>query len=435
MGNIFGMVGSGSWQTDAKPGSWRESILYYWPNGMTSLTGMLSKIPTEPIDSDVHHWWIQEPPVQGGVIAAGDVKLDAALANPYVTGGVVGQQLWVKVSAAIAGEIKPGHVVQLSSQTYFRATCNALVDTVSVNGVNSKLGIHLLEADDNDTVDNKDLSDADYIVVIGSGHSQGAPTPKAIAYEPEGYYNLVQDFRNSIYLTELAQQVRTRYGSKEYLRLKKDTQKLHGIEMEKATWFGVRHTEQGENNQPRMFMGGIRWWVQENAGSVYMADFRRAAAYSGKKWTDADGGKHWLAAMTEQYARYAEDENWIGFGGSRALNGINQLAEIFGQVNLETRAEAYGIKIRTWVTAEGELSLKTHPLFSQHPPLRHMIYFVGPKSVRFRPVRNMDTRFRTNRQSRGETARLDEFETVGTLEFGAPKHFMVLAGVGEDNVV
>ena len=63
------------------------------------------------------------------------------------------------------------------------------------------------------------------------------------------------------------------------------------------------------------------------------------------------------------------------------------------------------------------------------------IYFVGPKSVRFRPVRGMDTRFRTNRQTNGETARLDEFETVGTAEFGAPCHFMVLYGVGQDNVV
>ena len=46
---MFGMRGTGDWVTDQRPKSWRELILYLYPNGMAPLTAILSKLREEKV--------------------------------------------------------------------------------------------------------------------------------------------------------------------------------------------------------------------------------------------------------------------------------------------------------------------------------------------------------------------------------------------------
>lgn len=49
MASFLGTRGSGSWATDQRPKSWRELILFLYPNGMVPLTAILSKMKEEKV--------------------------------------------------------------------------------------------------------------------------------------------------------------------------------------------------------------------------------------------------------------------------------------------------------------------------------------------------------------------------------------------------
>jgi len=435
--NLFGMVGTGNWQTDAEEPSWREGILYYWPNGPMPLTAMMSKVPTESITAPVHHWWVQAPPPHGGAITPNEVYLESG--SKYTTGGTAGQMVKIgAIGAKLADNLKAGHVIQLMDTDYVMMTCNLLVHEVVRAGASSYLWAHLIEADTNGSTDGRTLANCNYLDIVGSAHAEGAGTPDALGFQPEPYENYVQEWRNSFYLTETAEHTKTRYGGKEYQRLKKSTMYLHGIEQEKSVWFGVKRAEKAENGQLRRYAMGIFEYIRKYANEAdepYISDFRRATEFTGKKWYDVDGGKTWINEFIKQYYSYTATESMIGFCGNGALDGVNMLAEMMGDVKLETSQEAYGIRVVRWITVHGELVLKACPLFNRHPVYANSIWFVGPRNVRFRPIEGLDTRFVTGCAPNGATAKLEEYRTNGTFEFGPPKSFMALFGVGQDNVL
>ena len=47
---FLGMRGTGDWATDQRPKSWREGILYLYPNGQAPLTAIMSKLRSERCD-------------------------------------------------------------------------------------------------------------------------------------------------------------------------------------------------------------------------------------------------------------------------------------------------------------------------------------------------------------------------------------------------
>ncbi|MEF8799060.1 MAG: hypothetical protein V5A79_06575, partial [Candidatus Bipolaricaulota bacterium] len=59
---FFGTRATGDWQTDQRPKSWREMILYLYPNGMAPLTAIMSKMPSEQVDDAEFYWWTQVMP-------------------------------------------------------------------------------------------------------------------------------------------------------------------------------------------------------------------------------------------------------------------------------------------------------------------------------------------------------------------------------------
>jgi hypothetical protein len=46
---FLGMRGTGDWATDQRPMSWRQNILYLYPNGMTPLTAILSMMGSKKV--------------------------------------------------------------------------------------------------------------------------------------------------------------------------------------------------------------------------------------------------------------------------------------------------------------------------------------------------------------------------------------------------
>ncbi len=434
MAGFLGMRGTGDWATDQRPKSWRELILYLYPNGSAPLTALLSKMKEEKVSDPQFYWWTKKLPEQAAAIVG--IYTDINMTTAYTSGGTAGQTLYVKVSTAELKNFRAGHQALLRDATDSRVDVNAKVTAVDVVGSDGRITVKLLENDDNSPT--HDLSDADRIIVIGNINEEGAAMPTALSYDPAKYYNYTQIFRTPLSITRTARETRLRTGDA-YKEMKREALELHGIEIEKAFLFGIPTENTGAvEGKPERTTAGIINFVKVNVASNW-SDYRLDTTYSGDTWLTS--GDAWLDNMLEKVFRYGSPEKLV-LAGSGALLGLNRLVKSLGHMHIEPRQADYGIKVSEWVTPYGSLFIKTHPLLSHESTTRNMMVILEPKNLVYRFI--TDTTFfgegeakqaapGTNYIRKDSTN--EEFLTECGLELHHPDTFAVLDGVGLDNTL
>src|SRR3990170_2811715 len=95
---FLGMRGTGDWVSNQRPENWREMMLYLYPNGKAPLTALMSKMSSEKTDDPIFHWWQKLLPDQRGTITG--VYTDVGLSSAYTSGGIAGDIIYLKMSAA-----------------------------------------------------------------------------------------------------------------------------------------------------------------------------------------------------------------------------------------------------------------------------------------------------------------------------------------------
>ena len=206
---ILGLFGTQDWTDGQRPQNWREAILYQYPNGDVPLTALLALINSERTDDYQFNWFTKLLPDQRASVTG--VYTDAALSVAYVSGGVIGDILYIKMSAADVAKFRTRHQILLRDSTDYKVEVNAKVSAVTSAGASSYLTVVLREDDDNSATN--DLSDTDTALIIGNINSQGDTIPNALAYTPVKYYNKTQIFRTPLNITRTAMQTRLRTGS------------------------------------------------------------------------------------------------------------------------------------------------------------------------------------------------------------------------------
>lgn len=420
-----GIRGTGDWATDQRPKNWREMILKQYPNGMAPLTALLSMMKSESTDDPEFNWWTKVHSTQSGAVTG--VYTDAAMTTAYVSGGVIGTVLYVKVAEATAKEIRPGHQVLLRDQSDIYVDVNAYVTGVTLNGANSQIAVSLTEADDNST--SGDLSDCDFIKVVGNANSEGSTMPNSINYDPEKFYNYTQIFITPFDITRTAMKTRLRTGDA-YQELKAESMEYHSVEMEKAFLHGVRYETIGENGKPMRFTNGLIPWTKAYGVT---GDYTTDTDYAGDAWTTS--GQEWLDKKLEEVFRYGETQK-LAFCGSGALLGIQRLARTYGQINLQPGAAVYGLKVVEWVTPFGSIFLKTHPLFSQEASSRNTVLIFEPKNITERYITNTTFVKEGDMQNTGANwvdGKKEAWLTETGLEVHFPNSFAFLSGFNTAN--
>lgn len=419
---FLGLRGTGDWATDQRPKDWREMILYLYPNGSAPLTAMLAMMKREKPTDPEFNWWTKTLPLQGGAVT--NIYTDSAMTTAYVSGGVAGDTLYVKLAEAVCKEIRPGHQVLLRDESDLDVDVNAKVTARTVNGANSKLAVKLLEDDDNSA--SGDLSDCDRILVNGNINAEGASAPTSIAYDPVKWYNYTQIFRTPHELTNTNKEIRLRTGD-QFQENKRESLELHSIEMEKAFLWGIRSENVGDNGKPERTTGGLIPVAKANGVT---GNYTTDSDYSGQAWLT--GGETWLDAKLEETFRYGGTTK-LALCGSGTMLGINRLAKNSGTINITPETTSYGIQVMSWITPFGKIMLKTHPLFSYEATNRNSMLVFEPKNLKERPLRN--TRYLTNRQANDVDAIKDEWLTETGLEYHHPETFAWLTGFNQLNVV
>ena len=420
---ILGLFGTQDWTDGQRPQNWREAILYQYPNGDVPLTALLALINSERTDDYQFNWFTKLLPDQRASVTG--VYTDAALSVAYVSGGVIGDILYIKMSAADVAKFRTRHQILLRDSTDYKVEVNAKVSAVTSAGASSYLTVVLREDDDNST---NDLSDADTALIIGNINSQGDTIPNALAYTPVKYYNKTQIFRTPLNITRTAMQTRLRTGS-QYKEAKREALELHAIEMEKNLLWSVASEVTGANNQPETttmgLVNAIKTYAPENVD-----DYSTNSDFTGTTWLD--GGETWLDERLEQIFRVGSEEK-LAFVGSGAVLGINKLIKNKGHFEFNPKTISYGIKVMEWVTPYGVIYLKRHPLFSYEVTNRNSMVIFEPKMLRRRFIQ--DTKF--FKDSKDTTINYDgvkeEFLTEMGLEYHFPSAFGDLEGVGKDN--
>jgi len=430
MPGFMGMRGTGDWATDERPKNWRQGILYLYPNGAAPLTGLLSKMSEERVDDPQFHWWTKLLPAQGGAISA--TYLNSGLSSLYVSGGAAGDVLYVKLAESVANEFRPGHQALIRDADHLDMDVNTKVMAVTKNGAASFLTVKLLEADDNGS--STDISNADRILIIGNINPEGAPIPDAIAYDPDKWFNYTQIFRTPLEITRTARRTKLRTEDA-YKEAKRESLELHSIELEKAFLWGIATENTGANGKPERTTMGLIPAIKSGApGNVF--DFTTDAAYSGDSW--AQSGEIWLDQALEILFRYGASEK-LAFAGSGAVLGINRLAKISGQIQLQATTVSYGLKVMQWITPFGTIYLKTHPLFSYDETTRNSMVIFEPSMLRYRYIDDTDFMSMDTSKVGPSHERIDgtkeEWLTECGLEYHHPSKFAFMNGLNKDSVV
>lgn len=425
MTTFLGMRGNGDWVTDQRPTSYREGILYLYPNGDAPLTAIMSRMRSEKVDDPQFNWWTQGLPTQSGAVTG--VYTDV-LTTAYTSGGVAGAVLYIKMAEATADQFRAGHQVLLRDASNYTVDVNAKVVSVVKNGASSYCAVKLMEADDNGV--GNDLSDCDYILAIGNINPEGGAMPNAIAYDPTKYYNYTQIFRTALSITRTARMTRLRTGDA-YKKAKKEALELHSLEMEKAFIWGIPTEGTGDNGKPERTTGGLIYNIKANGGIV--SDFSTQITFQNVSWLDA--GEEWLDYMLEQVFRYGGNER-LAFAGSGTILYINKLIKEFGNYEFTPKTKAYGIQVNEWHTPFGMINILRHPLFSYESTNRNSMVVFEPKDLVTRFI--TDTTFYPDpdKQNTGR-GRIDgtdeEFLTEIGMEFHHPIKCAYLNGFGSDN--
>jgi hypothetical protein len=430
---FLGMRGTGDWATDQRPMSWRQNILYLYPNGMTPLTAILSMMGSKKVTDPQFHWWTEQIGSVSGAVTGVFTVPD--LSVPYVAGGVMNDVVYVAVAATLANRIRAGHQILLRDAGDYRVDVVGKVSSVSTSGDTSVLAVILLENDDNSPT--HDLSDVNNLLVIGNINAEGAQMPNAIALNPTKHYNYTQIFRSPLSITRTARSTNLRTGD-DYQKAKRECLEMNSIEMELAYLWGIMTERIGDNGKPERTTQGVINFIRNNApGNV--DDYTLNPAYAGQTWVA--GGETWLKAMLELIFRYGAEDK-LCLCGSGALLGIDALAQSSGQIQLAPAQKTYGMQIKTWITPFGTIHMKTHPLFSFDATTRNMMVILEPKELEYKFIQ--DTTFYGESSAKQHPEgyghrRIDgteeEYLTECGLEFGFPLKCGILNGVGLPNLL
>lgn len=432
----LGMLGVGRWDEtpEHRPQNWRQKVLQLYPNGTAPFTAIMSMFPSEPVDDPLFNWFEKDVPDLQATVTG--VYKNASLTTQYTSGTnyAAFKTVYVKMSEEDASNFLEGHEVVLGEDDNLAKDVWGLVTDVVHDGANSFIAVKLLKADLNRLAHGV----TNNVIVIGDSHAEGEQAPDAISYESERKWNYTQTWWTTLMLTRTAMQTRFRTGDK-YMQAKKECLALHSAIMERSLIFGVRNEWTGKNGQKQRTTHGVLNFVADFAPDNFI-DFKRSteAGVKGKSWRAV--GEDWLDDNLSRLFEKGATEK-LCLCGNGFLNGLNKLVKQTGQFNFTDETKSYGIQVTKWRTHQGVIYCKTHPQFNMLSKYKNMGIILEPRFCKMRTIQ--DTVFKKDpNRKRNDQGGFDAIDGIKEgyltelgLELHHPEAFMVMNGVGLDNIM
>lgn len=397
MAAVAGLRGTGDWATDERPKNFREMILFRTPNGTAPIFALTARVQKDSTDDPEFSWW-DEPNdlvrlTVNGALASGDttVIVDSADPSTSAPGNVWG----------VAKHLKAGDLLLVEPTTDSATFTHEYLEVVSVV---SDTQFTVKRGAAGSTAGS--ISDNASLLLIGSSYAEGTGAPRAASRNPIKYSNFTQIFKDVYELTGTAEQTRTRTGDPvKNDKKRKSFDHARGIEL--AILFGRKSETTGDNGKPLRTMDGLRRFISAATTTVF------SAASTLVDFMDA-------VAPVFDFDTEAGDTR-IAFCGNNALNKLNQaIGNASGQsalnINYQGQVKVYGMNFNEYVMPQGRLLLKTHPLMNRHALYKNSMFLVDFSAIRWRPMKNRDTKFQDNIQNNDEDVRRGQWITEAGIE-------------------
>src|SRR5262245_25952551 len=258
MSAVAGLRGTGDWGTDERPKDFRESILFFSPNGDAPIFGLTSKAGKRSVTDPEFAWWAESNNLvrlqANGALVAGDTTITVDSADPTATtmGALYGT----------ATHLKPGDLllVEKTDQATFDN------EMVQVDTVLSDTQFTVTRGAGGTSA--ATIADDTFLTLIGSSYAEGTSAPRAVAKNPVKFSNYIQIFKDSYEITGTADNTTARTGSA-WSNDKKRRIFKQSADIEWALMFGRKNETTGENGKPIRFMGGLREQIPSTNTTVF----------------------------------------------------------------------------------------------------------------------------------------------------------------------
>ncbi len=394
---IQGLRTTENFASNERPENWRKGLLKLDPNGMAPLTALTSMMKEESVDDPKYHWWekrLQTRRVQVSATlaapAAGTPETITVSSN--ATAFKAGDVLWME---------KGSEVMYVLTDPIVDTSINVLRGAAATTPEVLTVGTH-----------------NPYLVCIGSAYEESSPAPTGVNFDPTEAYNLCQIFRNTFEMSNTAKETNLRTED-QVKEAKREVLQLHGLDMERAFWWGIRH-QTTKNGKPLRFTGGLTSFIDAN----------NVVANNGTALTMAT-----LEGWMERVFRYGANEK-MGFCGNRAILAINQCIRKNSHFTITSGIKEYGMEVTKIFCPFGSLVLKTHPLFNQQASTPggspeywaadSWLYILDMSKITYIYLRNRDTKYEPELKENGIDGLKSGWITECGLRVAHPEtHFLI----------
>lgn len=381
MAAINGLRGTGDWGTDERPKNFRETILWRQPNGMTPITGFLSKIASEKTTDAEFAWWEEElntltvTETTGLAANSGSTSIAASGGGCYQF--VPGDLLLVDKADQATYDNEIIEVTAVASDTAMTVSRAAAGTTVAAIAASTKL------------------------TKIGNVFAEGSGAPSASTRNPTKLFNYCQIFKTIYDVTETVMETKARTGPV-LTNDKKRKMFDHSIALEWSFLMGRKSETTGSNGKPKRTTGGVRSFLSTNV-TVF------STTATEQTFLDA-------TYPVWNFQSKGGDER-IAFMGNVAMNTLNSLAKnsSSSRIVFNETVTVYGMRLQKWTLPQGTLYVKSHPLLNNHTRYNASMFIFDFSSIKYRYVR--DTFFKDNVQANDEDRKKGMWLSEVGLEF------------------
>lgn len=348
--SIRGIFASHSGIVGERVGDLASRVLMLGYTGTAPLLAMSSGMPKEPA-GDTSYSWTEDSHISGNTAATVN-KLSTDLSI-----NVDDTNIWTKNSV----------IMNQTTGEYMLVTS---IGSGTIANVLRGIGGTTAAA----------VTVGDVFQNVGTAFEEGGGKPEAVTQKGESRVNYVQIFKNGWAITGTAKAVKYHTGS-QLAYNRSQALGYHVEDLERSFIFG-RPGVMTVNNKQMRLSGGIVYQIETYGGLVESANVGAVAGAM-----DLKGIMNFLRRIFDRNVKGMPNER-IAFTGSATLELINHMVLRDSQYNISQGEDKYGIKIMKLQGFNGDLTLATHPLFTENSTWGHELHVYHPGLIKKRVLRD-----------------------------------------------
>jgi len=375
---VRGVFASHNGIVGERVGDLSSRVLMLGYSGTAPLLALSSGMPKESA-VDTSYSWTEDQHLSGNTLKNG------AQANPADVAIIVDDtSIWTKNSLVMN---------QTTGEYLFVVTVDSATQITVLRGVAGTVATA--------------MADDDVMQSVGTAFEEGGGKPEAVTQKGESRTNYVQIFKNGWAITGTAKAVKFHTGS-QLAYNRGQALGYHLEDLERAFMFGRPGVMVNGNKQLR-FSGGIAYWIETFGGLIVNANSGGAGNLNMKDL------RNFLRRVFDRNVKGLPNER-IAYTGSAVIEQVQEMIRKDAQYNVYVSETAYGLKVWKLQGFNGDLTLMTHPLFTENSIWGKQLHVYHPGLIRKRVLR--DTWEETFGAERSNNAGVDADEGYIGIETG-----------------